>query len=381
MEKNQLQENELMTSLFVTQNEKWQIIHAEFFFSQREDALQRRHGFAGYIHAELEMYKFDNTIPDYHLCRWDFPKPCIIPPRTEFEKGATAFGKFIEENGAVCMNTKPLRLLECASYLEGIAPIERFLSQGVYDQMLLDDRIGHRLFVQSLSNNNAVKNIRAVENDKGVLLFPDNKLGECYLNAYLQHIADNYFYPDGRQYDHGQFFMVRNPSDRLLKELNEQSAFSPFDFHFMPEKANYLPSSLLLNETLDQQRALYRMDQSFRGFHSLLLENPLLGCSRENYQIMQLMHIQQTGRLEKFSNDLRFKQSFSFQNLFAPMEGCICNLNQQKEIDEKLIEQKRHEMSRKAENILQISYGINPSGTNQRKEQEVTKKRNIQHRL
>ena len=68
MEKNQLQENELMTSLFVTQNEKWQIIHAEFFFSQREDALQRRHGFAEYIHAELEMYKFDNTIPDYHLC-------------------------------------------------------------------------------------------------------------------------------------------------------------------------------------------------------------------------------------------------------------------------------------------------------------------------
>ena len=123
------------------------------------------------------------------------------------------------------------------------------------------------------------------------------------------------------------------------------------------------------------------MDQSFRGFHSLLLENPLLGCSRENYQIMQLMHIQQTGRLEKFSNDLRFKQSFSFQNLFAPMEGCICNLNQQQKIDEKQIEQKRHEMSRMAENFLQLSYGINPSGTNQRKEQELTKKRNIQRRL
>ena len=123
------------------------------------------------------------------------------------------------------------------------------------------------------------------------------------------------------------------------------------------------------------------MDQSFRGFHSLLLENPLLGCSRENYQIMQLMHIQQTGRLEKFSNDLRFKQSFSFQNLFAPMEGYICNLNQQQKIDEKQIEQKRHEMSRMAENFLQLSYGINPSGTNQRKKQELTKKRNIQRRL
>ena len=85
--------------------------------------------------------------------------------------------------------------------------------------------------------------------------------------------------------------------------------------------------------------------------------------------------------MEKFSNDLRFKQSFSFQNLFAPMEGCICNLNQQQKIDEKQIEQKRHEMSRMAENFLQLSYGINPSGTNQRKEQELTKKRNIQRRL
>lgn len=38
-------------------------------------------------------------------------------------------------------------------------------------------------------------------------------------------------------------------------------------------------------------------------------------------------------------------------------------------------------MSRMAENFLQLSYGINPSGTNQRKEQELTKKRNIQRRL
>lgn len=146
------------------------------------------------------------------------------------------------------------------------------------------------------------------------------------------------------------------------------SAFSPFDYHFMPEKAEYLPKSILSNEDRGVMQPLYQINPSLRGFHAFLLKNPLLGCSRENYQIMQLLHIHQTERLEKFSNDLRYKQSFNFKSIFGPLEGDLSRLYLHRGVNEKQIKQKRQQMSQRAESILMQIYGLDISEMNQKME-------------
>lgn len=146
------------------------------------------------------------------------------------------------------------------------------------------------------------------------------------------------------------------------------SAFSPFDYHFMPEKAEYLPQSILSNEDRCVMQPLYQINPSLRGFHAFLLKNPLLGCSRENYQIMQLLHIHQTERLEKFSNDLRYKQSFNFKSIFGPLEGDLSRLYLHRGVNEKQIKQKRQQMSQRAESILMQIYGLDISEMNQKME-------------
>ena len=379
MAENQSQGKDIMGSLCITQDEKRQIVHAEFFYTRFEDVQQRIHAFAGYIHAELEMYRFADPIPDYHVCQWNFIDPPNAPSRTEFEKDPAAIKTFLEDNKAVCQYSYSLRLLECAHVTAGTAPVERHICQGIYDEMLKDGQIQHRLYTLSQAGNRK-KSILAIENDKGILLFPDNSLGECRMNAYLQHVADKYFYPEGKEYDNGKYCIIQNPGNSLQDAMRGPSAFSPFDYHFMPEKAHYLPTSLLLNEDQSMQ-PLYRVNPSFRGFHAFLLKNPLLGCSHDNFQIMQLLHIHQTGRLEKFSTDLRYKQSFSFRSIFGPLEADLSKLYQQGGANAKQIKQKRQQMSQRAESILHAGYGIIPSAGSPRQEREITFNRKTLRRL
>ena len=110
---------------------------------------QRIHAFAGYIHAELEMYRFADPIPDYHVCQWNFIDPPNAPSRTEFEKDPAAIKTFLEDNKAVCQYSYSLRLLECAHVTAGTAPVERHICQGIYDEMLKDGQIQHRLYTLS----------------------------------------------------------------------------------------------------------------------------------------------------------------------------------------------------------------------------------------
>lgn len=178
MEKNQSQGKDIMGSLCITQDEKRQIVHAEFFYTRYEDVQHRIHAFAAYIHTELEMYIFIDPVPEYHVCQWNFINPPKIPSRTEFEKDPAAIKTFLKDNKAICQYSYSLPLLECGCTTVGIAPIERYISQGIYDEMQHDVQIQHRLHAM-LQTGNKKKSIRAIENDKGVLLFPDNSLGEC----------------------------------------------------------------------------------------------------------------------------------------------------------------------------------------------------------
>lgn len=148
---------------------------------------------------------------------------------------------------------------------------------------------------------------KAIRTDNGVLLFPDDNLGQRHIQSYLQYVADNYFNSIAQALNHGEMFTIRNPSLQLQGLMNTRNfPFSVFDFRFIPEKAKYLSESILRDEQKYWHRdgfditrmPLYQIERSYRGFSNFMSMHPGLVCSAENSQIVRQLNIRESATME-----------------------------------------------------------------------------------
>lgn len=148
---------------------------------------------------------------------------------------------------------------------------------------------------------------KAIRTDSGVLLFPDDNLGQRHIQSYLQYVADNYFNSIAQALNHGEMFTIRNPSLQLQGLMNTRNfPFSVFDFRFIPEKAKYLSESILRDEQKCWHRdgfditrmPLYQIERSYRGFSNFMSMHPGLVCSAENSQIVRQLNIRESATVE-----------------------------------------------------------------------------------
>ena len=157
----------------------------------------------------------------------------------------------------------------------------------------------------------------AVKTHQGALIFSQNAKGARLLESLLQDIADNFFtsrIPDT------EVAIYKVPAfDPVLKgyvNLWPEARRNPFKPHLLdalsPER--FAPERLLRDGT---ECLFYGLSPRWQNFCQFVLPTRSSGlhCSQHNYDIVQLLCIEQTGRMFR-SSDNR-ERTFSFSKEFA----------------------------------------------------------------
>lgn len=145
--------------------------------------------------------------------------------------------------------------------------------------------------------------LTAVETDHGCLLFSGNEVGLEGFKAFIQHVADNYFAPNGG-FGHLKIYESRF-LDRQMPALLD-SAYVPHRyfplkvFDFSPHR--YIEKKRLPKEFISSMRQVYEhpLNPDAEGFHSFILdfkdnERTNTVVSQRNHDIYRLLCIARNG--------------------------------------------------------------------------------------
>lgn len=157
----------------------------------------------------------------------------------------------------------------------------------------------------------------AVKTHQGALLFSQNAKGARLLEGLLQHIADNFF---SSQIPDTEISIYKVPAfDPALKDyvnLWPEVRRNPLKPHLLdtlsPER--FAPERLLRDGA---ECLFYGLSPQWQNFCQLVLPTRFSGlhCSQRNYDIAQLLCIEQTGRMFRSSDN--GEHTFSFSKEFA----------------------------------------------------------------
>lgn len=157
----------------------------------------------------------------------------------------------------------------------------------------------------------------AVKTHQGALLFSQNTKGARLLEGLLQHIADNFFtsrIPDT------EISICKVPAfDPALKDYmnlwpeTRRNPLKPYLLDALPPE-RFVPEKLLRDGT---ECLFYGLSPRWQNFCRLVLPTRSSGlhCSQRNYDIAQLLCIEQTGRMFQSSDNC--EHTFSFSKEFS----------------------------------------------------------------
>lgn len=165
------------------------------------------------------------------------------------------------------------------------------------------------------------RTVSAVRTDKGVLLFDDSGRGLQCLESYLQYHADRYFFPELHGLEKLETYHF-STSDKGISDTAGRCAsmFALQGRHeFVPQKAHYLPDSLVAGLRPSAGCPMHADGEAFRRF----VKTFGLNATDEANEIAALIEIRargvsDPGQLEKVS-----VHPAGFHSLYQRRQACL----------------------------------------------------------
>lgn len=280
--------------------------------------------FLWFLRRQHELYKpsvLENYLPDLQLVRYEFPEGVRCPDNIRrFDEDNSRIQEFIRENKGNIQNDVSLRAIE---YIYG-GDEEKYLPLLVTSKLAdyLHAQPGIKAFsqAQDVCNDDPSRTLTAVETAKGVLLFEYSGYGKECCRAYIQHLANRFFTPEGQSLEYVNLYKMDHPGKDVLQSFqNAPNAFSLYSGFFLPDKVQYLDASILRQTRMDRSHRIEPTFDAFRQFTS----SYGLTTDVVNTHILRLLSLRETGGIygmERSTNYIPFVYKNSFDDLLDKLK-------------------------------------------------------------
>lgn len=352
----QKQEISNIINFFVTQDLKGQPRGLEIHLIPEKEVSMANQRFTEYLHRQREMYKPSLTqsyLPDFYLCRYQFPAEISCPDIRSFDKDNSLVQKFISENGGSIQNNVSLRGLEYLYSRDEEKSLPMLVSCGLANHLLVQPEAKRFALAQSTFHDDPSETLTALETAKGVLLFEYSGYGKTCCHSFMQYLADRFFITGEEKPEFVNLYKLTRPDAEVVKAFHASpNAFSLYTNSFLPDKAQYQDATVLRNARLDRSHRIEPTLDAYDKFASSYGVVPTIA----NAQILRLLSLQETAGIYGIDYTTRripFMHKNSFNSQFDALQNIPAeNKGEQEKVKALIRDQAAY--------ILKRDYGISP---------------------
>lgn len=317
--------NDLIMHFFITRDKVGTPRRMEINLLPEKETRIVNERFSEYLRKEYPLidYKWcEDYIPELYFYHYKMPAPENFPDLRRFDKDNGSLAIYLAEHGAQPEHRIPARVLDHLFFMNQEHTLPDLIRLGIVDR--LTDYPDTREFMNSIGyfyTHDPFHELNAVETDTGVLFFEFSTYGRRDLQAFLQHIADNFHQKEGQSFKVVNYYKLMRPSKQEAEAfLNSSRPFSLYDGKFLPEKARYLNQSIIEGK------------HPWKSFDIKWAYNPHTECKyfiQDNgleynvitTQMQRLLSIKELGSLslsaEERKNRIPFLHQKQFEQLFG----------------------------------------------------------------
>lgn len=345
---------ELILHFFVTQDFKGEPRQLEIHLLPEKEVWMANQRFTEYLQRQREMYKpslIQSHLPDLDLCRYQFPAGVICPDIRLFDKDNSLVQNFITRNGGSIQNNVPLRGLEYLYSRDKEKNLPMLVSSGLADHLLVQPEAKRFARAQDTLHDGPSETLTAVETAAGVLLFEYSGYGRACCQSYMQHLADHFFIANEQNPEFVNLYKLARPDAEVVKSFHTSpNAFSLYTNSFLPDKAQYLNTTILRNARLDRS---HRIEPTFHAYDKFASSYGIV-TSIANAQILRLLSLQETAGI--YGIDYTTGQiPFMHQNSFNFRFNALQNIPSENKVEQEKVKALIRDQ---AAYILKRDYGL-----------------------
>lgn len=346
----------LILHFFVAQDSKGTPRQLEIHLIPEKEISMVNQRFTEYLQRQREMYKpslAQSYLPDFSLCRYQFPAETSCPDIRIFDKDNSLVQKFIIGNGGNMQNNVSLRGLEYLYSRDEEKGLPMLVSSGLANHLLVQPEAKRFALAQSTFHDDPSETLTALETAKGVLLFEYSGYGKACCHSYMQHLADHFFIQGEEKPEFVNLYKLTNPNAEVVKAF--QTSANPFSLYtndFIPDKAQYLDAAILRNARLERS---HRIEPTPDAYHKFASSYGII-TSIANAQILRLLSLQETAGIygiDYITRQIPFMHKNAFNSRFNALENIPAENKGEQEKVKALIRSQ-------AAYILKCDYGLSP---------------------
>lgn len=309
--------NDLIMHFFITRDKVGTPRRMEINLLPEKETRIVNERFSEYLRKEYPLidYKWcEDYIPELYFYHYKMPAPENFPDLRRFDTDNGSLAIYLAEHGAQPEHRIPARVLDHLFFMNQEHTLPDLIRLGIVDR--LTDYPDTREFMNSIGyfyTHDPFHELNAVETDKGVLFFEFSTYGRRDLQAFLQHIADNFHQKEGQSFKVVNCYRLMRPSKQEAEAfLNSSRPFSLYDGKFLPDKVQYQSRKLLEGE---EPWRTFKIERNYDACHHFIDRNDL-EYNVTTTQIQRLLALKEKGFLP--SDEKKNRIPFLYQEQFEP---------------------------------------------------------------